>query len=478
MNILVFSNFSKRKNSTKTPLDSSGTVVDVALKESTSIEAPVFRLTSNDFTINYVKAFGAYYFVSDIVSIDKAHIEIYCEKDVLATYKSEIGATDAFVVYATNGNAQIIDPRICCDAALDLSTVKTAAMPWAVNSSGTVRLTVNGMDGCVTYSLSIMGMRALLSDLQTWSDDLFNQHTPPSVQGDTIQQIKESFQWMGTEVCGFLKQLVSSGNVGDNIRSAVWVPWDVDGVAMGSGENIYLGQYDTGFHSAWRISQVIDSQDVAIEIPWLYGDWRDAVFSQLYIYIPYIGVINIDTRNIIGIPYIRLQMARNTQTGALSVKIGVGSSGVTAIEIGTYGADTAAPYPVGMLIKDPSGILNTVVSVGAGVVSGGVGAAIGAAGTIRSIANAIIPNPTVIGGIGGGAGAGLDQSIKVWMVGRTASEAPGASAAAHGMPLMAKRTIGNLSGYVQCENASADITGESRDKDAVNGFLNGGFYYE
>ena len=47
-----------------------------------------------------------------------------------------------------------------------------------------------------------------------------------------------------------------------------------------------------------------------------------------------------------------------------------------------------------------------------------------------------------------------------------------------GRAKFAAATISSLSGYIQCMDASVDIPGYSSEKDRVNGYLNGGFYYE
>ena len=50
MNIKVWSNFSKRKNSTKQP--TGGSTITVTLKDQCSILSPVFILSTLDFTIS------------------------------------------------------------------------------------------------------------------------------------------------------------------------------------------------------------------------------------------------------------------------------------------------------------------------------------------------------------------------------------------------------------------------------------------
>ena len=47
-----------------------------------------------------------------------------------------------------------------------------------------------------------------------------------------------------------------------------------------------------------------------------------------------------------------------------------------------------------------------------------------------------------------------------------------------GSPLMAKRTINTLSGYVQVERPDVDIIGTVQEKDEIVAYMQGGFYYE
>ena len=96
MNITTYSGFTKRRNSTKQP--TGGSTVICTLKEATSIEHPTFVLASNDFTINYVNAFGAYYFVDDIIALTNDMLELHCTVDVLATYKDSIGSSSQYVI--------------------------------------------------------------------------------------------------------------------------------------------------------------------------------------------------------------------------------------------------------------------------------------------------------------------------------------------------------------------------------------------
>ena len=108
----TFYSFSKRQNSTKVPAGIAGTSFNVVLKNPTSMNAPVFTLNADTFNFNYCSFNGAYYFVTDVVSVRNDIWEIHCTKDVLATYRTQILASPAYVLYDSVGNSEIVDNRL------------------------------------------------------------------------------------------------------------------------------------------------------------------------------------------------------------------------------------------------------------------------------------------------------------------------------------------------------------------------------
>ena len=87
-NIRLWSGFVKRKNSTKQPNDSDSIVVSAKLKETVSIETPIFIVNIAYKDYNYCQFEHHYYFIDDIFIITNSVIEVHCTKDLLATYKS------------------------------------------------------------------------------------------------------------------------------------------------------------------------------------------------------------------------------------------------------------------------------------------------------------------------------------------------------------------------------------------------------
>lgn len=122
MNVTFYTGFTKRVNSTKRP--SGGTTLSVALKDDTSIESPVFRLDKGNnaayMNYNYCQFNGSYYYIDDVVLTNRNIYEYHCRKDVLATERAHIMASEQYVSrsssdyngyipdtwYATNGTIE------------------------------------------------------------------------------------------------------------------------------------------------------------------------------------------------------------------------------------------------------------------------------------------------------------------------------------------------------------------------------------
>lgn len=472
MQILYWNGFSKRKNSTKQP-SVAGTQIDVVLKEDTSREHPSFQLTGHNWSMNYVQAFGNYYYVEDIISLSNGISEIVCTLDPMATAKAEIGATEAFVEYSTHGDIYIVDPRLP-KKVTNVYSEQSVAMPWSIyeNYAGSFRVVCTGNTGGVQLlSFPELGLTAFLSSVASWTDSIFNAYTPPGYQISPEHQIKDSIEWLVDTVCGFFKQQVSYGSAAENIRSCRWVPFPSEGV---TGSPVYLGQHDTGYTAAGVIATLLDVQTVSVSLPWpaLINDWRRATL-QMYIYLPFVGVIQIPTSDILGQSTLNIKISRDRMTGTLAYQLDAG-----AVRIGTYGAETGCDFPISAANGDIKGITNSIISIGAGLAAGGaLGAAAVAHGAVAA-SDALVPTPTCIGGISSSAGSGLSTDIRVWSISKNLCEDPSAGINIQGIPLMQTKTLSSIPGYIQCRDASVSSALNETEKEIINGYLNSGFYYE
>ena len=457
MTIKVWSDLEKRINSTKQP--SGGTNIDVQLKDNCSIETPVFLLASGggmpDYT--YVEAFGHYYFVTDVVNVNAHMCEVHCKQDALATYKSEIGSTRAFVLYDTTPNSEIPDTRLASKSTPTVSTNKTTFFS-NFSLGGSVIATVAGEDQSRSYVLAnVNNVHSLLPNAKTQIESLF-----PAKGAD----INDTFF---DTVIAAVVQIISSGNLAGNIQDVRWIPFTVTG--SGSVEVIKNGQYDTGI-GADPINFTGGSRcvtdTVSVSIPWQFSDWRNTEpYTQVYAKIPFVGFVNVPASSIKGKSSLSLFTSLDKITGDISMELRAGGD-----IIGTYGASTAAKIALGNSSQNLGNIVNSFIQAGAAALRADMGS------MINSALNAYQPLTMTVGGVSSAAAVGLGGQFEVLTVCHDTVVEPSSVSSVMGTPAMQTKTLGSLSGYIQCQNAS--VRGNMRDEDRseINGYLNGGFFYE
>ena len=452
MKIKYWTSFSKRKNSTKQP--TGGTEIDVTLKQGTSLEAPTFILSaSNAFDIVYVTAFGHYYFVSDVVYVHNGIYEVACTQDVLATYKSNIGATSAFVLYDTTTNTEIADDRLAVETTPMISTV-TQTFRTDYSAAGSFIISITGTNKVGTYVVPESTLARLLPDITT----VFDSYIQGSGPFDAIVAAG--------------KQLVGSGQISENIKDVRWIPFTVTTSGV---DTLRVGMYDVYSEGGiplggQRPANRIATQTASLSIPWRWTgtDWRNAdPYTQINLYIPYIGNVSYPASVLKGATTISVESSLDTYTGDLSVR--VHAAGMT---LGCYGAQTGVNIALGSSGLSASRIANGVISAAASVAAGSL------SGVVASAMNACQPLSQSVGGIGSASASGLLQSCQVTVVTHTPAEAPDDVSPVMGTPAFEVKTIGSLSGYIQCSGASVSISGPDADRDEINGYLNGGFFYE
>lgn len=452
MTIKYWTSFAKRKNSTKQP--TGGTQVNVNLKAGTSLEAPVFILTASDaFNIVYVEAFGHYYFVSDVRHVTNDTVEVSCSQDVLATYKSQIGATSAYILYDESTNVEIPDERLALETTPQLNTL-SAAFRSDYSAAGSYIISITGTNKVGTYVVPESTLARLMPDITTVYDSYIQSSDP-----------------FGALVAGG-KQLVGSGSLSENIRDVRWIPFSISNT---SSETLRVGMYDIFSESGiplggLRINQRIVVKDVPVSIPWKWTglDWRNSdPYTQISVYIPFIGNVSYPASVLKGRSSINFESSLDTFTGELTVR--TYSGGVT---LGTYGAQTGVQIPLGYSGVSAGNLVNGVIGAAASIATGST------AGLVTAALNACKPLSQSVGGIGSASASGLDQNIQISVITHEPVEAPSGVSSVMGTPSYEVKTISSLSGYVQCMDASVSISGPDADRDEINGYLNGGFFYE
>lgn len=463
MNIVTWNNFVKRRNSTKQPT-ATGTTHTATLKEATSIEKPTFVFASNDFSINYVQAFGHYYFVDDIKSVRNGIIEVSCSMDVGATFKTEIGSYNAYIERSyTLVNSMIPDPFV---SMLNREIVQS-------NIYSSLSIFVSGG----VYVISV------LNDIGSGAG--FTTYYATDISNLMGLSNYVNTDW-GSGVADFLSWVQATFlHTADCVIDCIWVPIalsQISGSSFASFETMKIGvDQVTGVNGYRFTGPAVVSQTISVAIPHMYSDFRKgAPYTVGRLFIP--GYGNVD--------FNPLDFASDTIDVKFDVDITTGDvvcylkdasgkviSNVTynvAVNcpVGKVGANASGT--IGGILSTVGGVASAVASSGANAVASGVGAA---ASAVNTIATAVAPTASIHGGKGGRAlmESGLDLICST--IAKYTTD-PSDLRSTHGRPSMGQAVISTCSGYVKCSNAEVPIAGMESDKQAVNDLLNSGFYYE
>lgn len=481
-----FYKFSKRKNSTKQP-SSPGTQLDVVLKSGTSLLSPTFLLNlSGKPDSNYVKFESWYYFITDIVSIHNDLWEIHCDVDSMATGKTNILNTHAYVLYDSVSNTEIPDNRIPIKTTKSVSAA-TAACPF-VPDGGCYIVSLTGAHGSTgVYKVSESELSDLIDDLQHIIDNIFdfNGVTPPTppTPPTGVPSIEDLLEYMAgwLEYDGnYIKYMIElairpisqffgSGDIPENIRECKFIPFDVGTTVAQSP--IYLGSFITHIRSLGKLNTETVHRSNSVSIPWQASDYRRrSPYTDVYLYLPYIGMTKLSSENLVGQSSLTVDYTLGMRDGSLIVTV---SSGIEII--GQYSGNVAASVPVGVSNINLPKAAQSVIMGAAAVASKSI-APFGMAAL--NFADSVTPNFSCVGGLDGIAAIGANQNITCYTVFHDTVVSPNSEIATVGSPTMAPKSLATLTGFCQCQDAHVEGDFPSRILDEIDSYLNSGFFIE
>lgn len=489
---VYFDNVSKRRNSTL-----QGTFTHsyaCTLKAPTSLDRPTFLVSAATMDYNAAKLDNRYYFIDDVVSVRNGQWEVSCVLDVLATYKADILASTQYVAYSSYKSSNWLpDTRIPVLRSVEYS-LATKSVP-VLSTSGFYVLTVTGKNGCECYAVSQSDIDSIIADIQTWAIDDFTKilngnydpNNPMSYDFSTPEKAVES-------LAKILSQNGAIGNAYQNapqmIRSCIWVPFDPQYFYASSfPKRIYLGNYETQV-SAYSISaKAYGIGLTAVSIPWKHSDWRRSTCETVYLKLPYAGLIQLGADSLTNVSSLQITVSACAVDGTIAYEVLADNK-----TIGYYSGSCAASYAIG--INQRAGLGEVVQTLIAGVqktvatatdvtlnpmswIGATAGATLEGVNTVYQTANtAMTTHPSCVGSMGGAASAGLNQSLGVIVVSHDTVTTPAAIAPVMGYPTMAPMSLSSLTGYCQCANAHLPVAAQAREIDAIDYYLNSGFFIE
>ena len=459
--------FSKRKNSTLQPPAADAVEISVVLKEETSYNNPVFLLRyDGDFPYNYFAWGSWYYFLVDVRSVRNNLYEVECVLDPLATYKAEILASSAFVLYSGNlGNANIVDPRLSIRAEPTISA-NTFSLDFISEAPDTAVVSVVGMNGCASYALSISDAARLMRSISIWSEDNIPEPDEASDVGEAIINI-------GTSITTGIRQLVGTGSAPGAIRSAMVVPF-TSGSISGTSETIYLGMYDSGI-TGKRITGRIKSDIYNVNIPWQASGWeKNEPYHHVYLYLPYVGLIHLPASDLLSTSTLLISVIYDTAAATMDYIVTTSAG----LRIGHYSANVGAPLAIGASNFTPlqaASVIGAGAAGAAGVMAAGgaLGAVAAGAASIIGILNNAAPLPSAIGSNGGLSGVEFQGACITAYRAASAAVAP-----VIGTPTMAAVQLGTVTGYCQTRAASVAVSAPDGIRQEINSLLDSGIFIE
>ena len=466
---------SKRHNSTLQP--TGGTSVDINLKGGCDLNSPTFLMAHSGIpAYSMIQFNGKYYFVDRVRSVRDGLYEVDCSIDVLATWKTNILATTAYVLYYSHTNTELTDKRLGVKTTktVDAASGNFAILGTGGRSDSAVIVTAVGKDCIAAYALSQTQARTLSSDLDNWYSD--NNVLGPRPQVNDFADLLEAFTWGMSSIWELGKQALATRNVPDCIKSAILIPVDINQISGASGV-MWLGDYPTTITGARLVDRIL-LDSLTVNIPWQASDWRrNAPYHEIYLYIPYVGVINISPSDVIGYTDLTIACSMDLVTGDTIFTVRNGSH-----VIGSYGANLASSFPIGSSNVSPAQMANSIVAGAAGtigaLITGGATAVVSGTAGAMGLLNNIVAQPSSIGGNYGGAILGYPATAICFTIFHDTVDNPHNISATAGEPANKAMSLGSISGYVQTLAASVSGAMGDDERQEINRLLDGGVYIE
>lgn len=460
---IEFYRFGKKKNSTIRPDPQHAYIADGTFQTAQDICNPVIRLITDDI-IQYNYAFihelgDRYYFVNKITSVAQGVVDISLEVDTLATYKDELLEQTFYVSRSySDYDTRVIDknyPALPGNGQFKQTVADWLVAPEAENhvySLGVIG-SKSGQQG-VTYGLISEGnLRQLMNFMFT------EENFAPEITDEVVKTFFNPSQYI----------------VGCN-----YIPFNYSYYGQHTAQKIKLGWFDTQLSYSVPQFPVLVLPSVDVSIPYTISDdvtdFRNfAPYSTYRLLIPFVGYVPINADLLIGNSTLTISGVADIATGQGLIRV-VGKE--TNIAITELSANMMPPIAIAQ------SHINYSVTAGIGAIATFAGKQIGDkagdfGGALQTVGDGLLATENQVSTIGTQGNTGqmifnrkiVLQCFRKSLVTRSRLE--------FGAPLMKTRKLSNLTGYCEIINAHFRSTQALEpERDAVNSYLEGGFYIE
>ena len=448
---------SKRDNSTKRPTSGSGTEFSCIIKSGSGIMHPTITLdlgkTSDPSQYNYayIPNFDRFYFIEEWF-FDRALWTASLKVDVLATYKTEIGNANLYVMRcAAEHNGDIIDTLYPAKSGCSFAS-ETKTNPWTAGMTYVVGIVSQSATcGSQThYGL----LRASFTQLCGW----LLSDVVTSANGFSINDCSLELQRSLVEPLQFIKSCVllpvaigdTSGTAGASVSVYGWTT-PVTGKVLTENDAI-VKSYSFDIHKHPDTSS--------------RGNYvNSAPFTAITLTVPPFGTFDIDTSVTCNASTVNVTIRIDQITGKGTMTVSCNGIVLNRIE-----AQIGIPISMSSVTRDYLGGVSNVGGAISNLLSGDV------LGTLSGVGNALQSLQARANTIGttGSYGSLLGDFRLDHQFFRPIAD----DNTHNGRPLCAKRVLNTLSGYILVQDGDVAIDGTSTEDAQLRQYLETGFYYE
>ena len=470
INIYLF-NYSKKDNSTAHPSTSDGTRYRCAVKTGSSIISPVIEISVEElpgYNYAYIGNFKRWYFVTNI-TFDRGVWVLSLACDVLASYKTEIGSLSQYVTRSSHSfDGDLIDRAYPARAEYVTSNVILNAnevVSWGTGTFAVNVMNAESVSGYTTYLFTAANFSTFLGRLST---DLTDSSV--SVWDSVTESIK-----------------ITSYDPLRYIGSVFWFPESMPaGIAK---TTLKLGNYEVTGISCVQPSFPTIGKYYGINIPKHPQASARGAFTNLAPYSEYtlelgpFGNIKLDTTGLFGKTYLYVNIEADFLTGNGRAYIRSGTTVLPDMTTDVMIANVVCQYGVPVKISSMNSVtagslfslVGGVAGIAGGIALGDAGAAVAgfnsAVNGIESMAKGSFDSA-------GNTGSIADHMMKkilytrFWYIAN--EDRPDM-----GRPLCQMKTLSTIPGFIQVQKGTFAAAQATRpEADAVNAYMEGGFYYE
>ena len=466
INIYLF-NYSKKDNSTAYPATNTGSRFRCTVKTGSSIISPVVELSTEvlpAFNYAYIPNFKRWFFITD-TTYERGLWVLSLACDVLASYKQDIGATNMYIERASEGqNVRLKDGM------------------FPITGSSSVQKDVikyGNLVGFNTGSIVVTVLsKASASGLSTY---VFTSATQ-------FYNFCDSLMATGTDSSESIWDSVTESikiTTFDPIRyigSVLWFPHEVkhSNTAITS---LKLGNFTATGFTCYRYYTASSPQHIrySISVPKhpqtsSRGKWVNlAPCTEYELQLPPFGTISLDTTALMDASSIEVNILPDPFTGMGRCIITTNTNASLADLAGQYGVPIQITSMVNM---NYGAAITSAISAGMGTAAAILGdipgAISGAVNTVQGVGDMIKGTVST----SGSTGSIIDHQTDIVLYSRFFTVA-GDDNANMGRPYCAKTTPATLRGYMIAQKGLVQSEQATRSElDAVNAYMEGGFYFE